>query len=129
MRSRTKVISFLFLALYIVAILSPFTPYVNYYLNKEKIAEEKCVNKDKPSLECDGKCYLKAQVISKQQEQEGKSSFVNVEQEKYVHDDSLMLESAQFYINDEVSEIGTVLKFNLLSRNFSVPKPPPKSLS
>lgn len=30
-----------------------------YYAHKEYIAEVLCINKSKPELECDGKCYLK----------------------------------------------------------------------
>ena len=44
------------LALFIV--LRPFSPYVEYVLNYEYISEVLCINKDKPKLECNGKCYL-----------------------------------------------------------------------
>ncbi len=33
-----------------------------YELNKEYIAQNLCVNKDKPELQCNGKCYLKKQL-------------------------------------------------------------------
>ncbi len=38
--------------------LKPFSPYAEYLLNYEYISEVLCINKDKPKLECDGKCYL-----------------------------------------------------------------------
>lgn len=40
-------------------------------LNKEFIATTLCINKDKPELECDGRCYLEDQ-LNKQDEQEEK---------------------------------------------------------
>ncbi|MEZ5018396.1 MAG: hypothetical protein R2800_15150 [Flavipsychrobacter sp.] len=33
-----------------------------YEINKEYIAAELCENKDKPQLQCNGKCYLKKQI-------------------------------------------------------------------
>ncbi|TBX21694.1 hypothetical protein [Jiulongibacter sediminis] len=48
-----------------------FTPllYLKYEFRKEFIIEKYCVNKDKPALHCDGKCYL-AQKIKESQEKE-----------------------------------------------------------
>ncbi|MEM9990737.1 MAG: hypothetical protein AAF738_03180, partial [Bacteroidota bacterium] len=39
-----------------------------YHLNVEYIAEFLCINKDKPELVCNGKCYLVAE-LEKQQEE------------------------------------------------------------
>lgn len=33
-----------------------------YEVNKDYVAQELCENKDKPQLECNGKCYLKKQL-------------------------------------------------------------------
>lgn len=43
--------------------------FVSFKWNQDYIATTHCENKKKPSLECDGKCYLKKQ-IEKQQESE-----------------------------------------------------------
>ena len=37
-------------------------PIIDYYANYDYIATVLCENKDKPYLECDGKCYLKKQL-------------------------------------------------------------------
>ncbi|WP_116525129.1 hypothetical protein [Seonamhaeicola aphaedonensis] len=55
--------------LYLIAMLRPIQPYVEYVLNQDYIAEFLCINKDKPKLQCNGKCHL-AKEIKKQQEQE-----------------------------------------------------------
>ncbi len=52
-----------------LAMLRPVQPYLEYALNQDYIAEFLCVNKDKPQLQCNGKCHL-AKQIEKQQEQE-----------------------------------------------------------
>ncbi|GGD21719.1 hypothetical protein GCM10011368_24680 [Hyunsoonleella pacifica] len=50
-----------------IAMLRPVQPYIEYVLNQDYIAEFLCVNKDKPKLQCNGKCHL-AKQIEKQQE-------------------------------------------------------------
>jgi hypothetical protein len=37
--------------------IKPIT-YFNWKINQEIITQKYCVNKDKPMLHCDGKCYL-----------------------------------------------------------------------
>ena len=49
--------------------LRPVKPYVEYILNQDYIAEFLCINKDKPELQCNGKCHL-VKEIEKQQQQE-----------------------------------------------------------
>ena len=41
-----------------MAMIRPVAPYFNYLLNKEYIAKNLCVNKDKPESHCEGKCHL-----------------------------------------------------------------------
>ncbi len=50
----------LFINLFIVLVLvcKPAAPWLDYALNRDKIAQTLCVNKDKPQLHCNGKCYL-----------------------------------------------------------------------
>jgi len=43
-----------------VAMLRPLAPLIIYYANYDYIAEELCENRDRPYLECNGKCYLNA---------------------------------------------------------------------
>lgn len=50
----------------------------SYYLNKTYISQELCVNKAKPRVQCNGKCYLKKQL--KKEEDRHKDS--PVQQEK-----------------------------------------------
>ena len=52
--------------LYIVAMLRPIAPMVEYVINYDYISKVLCINKDKPSFNCNGKCQL----MKKIQEQE-----------------------------------------------------------
>ena len=47
--------------------------YAYYAINKETIAKTLCVNKSKPMLHCQGKCYLSKQ-LKKAEENEKKQS-------------------------------------------------------
>lgn len=42
----------------------------HYQLNKAAITRLHCINRDKPMLHCEGKCYLSAQLERAQREQE-----------------------------------------------------------
>ncbi len=57
-----KIIGAGFILLYISLLLKPFMPYIGYQINKAYIARVLCVNRDKPQLHCDGKCYLDKQL-------------------------------------------------------------------
>ncbi len=63
-----------------IAMLRPIQPYVEYFLNQDYIAEFLCINKEKPELECNGKCHL-VKAIEKQQEND--SSLLRISLENY----------------------------------------------
>ncbi|MFW5757935.1 MAG: hypothetical protein ACOCYO_04560 [Bacteroidota bacterium] len=46
---------------------------IDFKINQDFIAEEHCINKDKPISDCNGKCYLSEQ-LKKAQEQEDKKA-------------------------------------------------------
>ncbi|GAA3634276.1 hypothetical protein [Flavivirga jejuensis] len=73
-----KLTALFFVLLYTVAMLRPIQPYVEYLLNQDYIAEFLCINKDKPELQCHGKCYL-VKEIEKQQENDSNSLRVSLE--------------------------------------------------
>lgn len=51
-----------------IAMLKPITPFIEYGLNKDYIAEFLCINKDKPELSCGGKCHLMKQLEKQNKE-------------------------------------------------------------
>lgn len=50
--------------------------FVDYELRKDYIVQNFCINKDKPALECDGKCFL-AKKLNEAREKEAESAFVS----------------------------------------------------
>lgn len=46
----------------------------SYELNKAYIVENFCVNKDKPMMNCDGKCYLAQQMKAQKEKQDANST-------------------------------------------------------
>ena len=55
-------ISYLMIGAFFVYTFKPLGYCIYYIANYEYVAEVLCVNKDKPKLNCDGKCYLKRQL-------------------------------------------------------------------
>ncbi|MAU15066.1 MAG: hypothetical protein CMH46_05945 [Muricauda sp.] len=48
----------------------PVLPVFEYVVNQDYIAEYLCVNKDKPMLNCNGKCYLSKMLQEEQNEKQ-----------------------------------------------------------
>ncbi|MBP8793398.1 MAG: hypothetical protein KBE41_04485 [Lutibacter sp.] len=59
---KNQVLGIFFYLLYLLAMVKPLVPIIEYYANYEYIATVLCENKDKPYLECNGKCYLQKQL-------------------------------------------------------------------
>ncbi len=59
----------------------PLLPVIDYYMNYDYIAEELCINKNKPYMECNGRCYLNAameRVNGPAEKQQQKSIVINL---------------------------------------------------
>lgn len=52
--------------------LRPVAPFVEYAINYDYISKVLCINKDKPALQCNGKCQLMLK-IAEQQDDDFKS--------------------------------------------------------
>lgn len=55
-------------------LVQPLWPIVEYVANYDYIVKVLCENKDKPQLQCNGKCYL-AKQLEKQQENHDNNPF------------------------------------------------------
>jgi hypothetical protein len=63
--------SYLLISLVLLQTFSREVLVVDFTLHRVSITARYCVNKDRPMLHCDGKCYF-AKQLSKQQERESK---------------------------------------------------------
>lgn len=73
-----------FYLLYLLAMVRPLVPIIEYYANYDYIATVLCENRDKPSLECNGKCYLEKQIKKANHDNhDHKSTIPQIDFEKY----------------------------------------------
>lgn len=59
---KNQILGIFFYLLYLLAMVKPLVPIMEYYANYDYIATVLCENRDKPYLECNGKCYLEKQL-------------------------------------------------------------------
>lgn len=57
-----KSFAIFFLSVYSLVLLKPLFPFVDYAVNKEYITKNLCENRNKPKLNCNGKCHLMKQL-------------------------------------------------------------------
>jgi len=59
---RKLIITHFLLNLYLLVLVQPGLPVLEYMINYNYIVNELCENRDKPVLACNGKCYLGNQI-------------------------------------------------------------------
>lgn len=73
-----RFITYLFLGAFLLHSASRMIVYFNYWLNQEFIAQNLCENREKPQMECNGKCHLKKE-LNKDDERKEKDNKQQVE--------------------------------------------------
>ena len=78
-------LKWIFVSLYFLSMLKPVIPFVEYELNKEYISEFLCINRDKPRLQCDGKCHLAQELreVNEQTNTEQNSKLPSLDMKEY----------------------------------------------
>ena len=71
---------YIFVTLYIIAMLRPIAPFVEYAVNYDYISKVLCINKDKPELNCNGKCQL---MMELEQQQDDDFNSLRISMEEY----------------------------------------------
>ena len=77
---RTVAISFVIF--YMMAVLRPMLPYLEYSLNKDYIKTVLCIDKDEPMSMCEGSCYLDKR-IQEESDKSQESDAMQLSTEKY----------------------------------------------
>ncbi|MCH2192587.1 hypothetical protein [Kordia sp.] len=113
----------IFIILYITAMLRPVMPLAYYVINQDYIADFLCINKDKPELECNGKCYLAEQLKKASEEKEKNLPAIQMEEYPIGSIDFSFFLSEKPYIKSTTNNIGYCnhYKFAYLSRVFHPP--------
>ncbi|AQX14372.1 hypothetical protein BAX94_03585 [Elizabethkingia meningoseptica] len=92
-------------------VFKPLTPVVDYVINYDYISQELCINKNRPEIHCNGKCYLGKELAKASQEDVSTAKSKNQGQK---HVDS--------YIPTEISEIKITTLFFEASAGFTYKK-------
>jgi hypothetical protein len=69
--------------LYLVAMLQPIMPLIEYQTNKEYIASALCENRNKPEMACNGKCYLNKKIEASKNHDSHDHSLPKIDLSKY----------------------------------------------
>jgi hypothetical protein len=99
---------------------------LSYSINKVYIIKELCVNKTKPEMHCDGKCYLK-----KQELQEAENEKLPVSQNKNEHSIAphlISLINTDFRLNIFLKNSYITYQILFYSSSEDIPTPPPKGI-
>jgi|SRR5690554_6472779 len=90
----------------VLMLIKPLWPLAEYLVNYDYIVENLCENRDRPFLNCDGKCYL-AKQLAKESEGADKNPFEN----RSSHTDIQFVVSfnASFHLNLDPSDFSTLL--------------------
>ena len=81
---KNQFLGIFFYLLYLLAMVRPLVPIIEYHANYEYIATVLCENRDKPYLECNGKCYLEKQLKkNNHNNHDHKSTVPQIDFEKY----------------------------------------------
>ena len=94
-----------------------------YQINKKQIAETLCINKNKPSLHCDGKCYLSKQ-LKKASENEKRQNQSLKEKDEVVSIYGKQYELIYIPCLSFVSEIGSYIDRQLMTPHIVLDQPP-----
>jgi len=87
-RKKQSTFGIALIMLFLSAEFRPLLPWFDYYANIEYIKEVLCVNKDKESMKCDGKCYLRAKLKDKStsdQSSKNESSRLRIDWDRQTH--------------------------------------------
>ncbi|CAM3727964.1 hypothetical protein POKO110462_17530 [Pontibacter korlensis] len=73
---RSYFIGLSFLVIYLMTTFRYLAPVVHYQLDYAYISEVLCINRDKPQLQCLGKCQLRKKVMRLSQHQQQKETLL-----------------------------------------------------
>lgn len=110
-----------------IMMVKPLWPVAEYVANYDYIKNVLCENRDKPMLNCDGKCYL-AKQLAKESEENSKNPFgeksSKIEIQTTVYFQSLLKINLDFildYEKTEISKMDSNLKSTLLTSDITEP--------
>jgi len=114
--------------LVLAIILKPIVPVIDYVVNYHYFATVLCENKDKPQLNCCGKCHLKKELAKASEGEKPNSSDKkdNTKQEVEVlfYEDIASLVIAPIYFESETTRIDNYSNFYVHLKGCAIFHPP-----
>jgi hypothetical protein len=94
-------IAVMLLSVYLLSPFKLYAPYLSYKINYNYISKELCENKDKPKMNCNGKCYLNKELkkASKEESKENKGLQKGIEIEEVLSNTDITFNST--FITDK----------------------------
>ena len=99
---KARIYSIFFLAVLISYVLRPVMPFIEYALNKDYIAKNLCINRNKPKSCCQGKCHLKKQLAKSDESNDTAKNQSSQKQQRTQIDEFLKI---QLCIKDDFDAI------------------------
>ena len=109
---KKHLLSYLFFTIYLLTLVKPMFPVLDYIANYDYIATQLCENRDKPILDCNGKCYV-AKKIENNNPQSDHNLVPIVEFEKYV------FKEFQLDLKSELIQVSTNSSHYYYLQNFN----------
>jgi hypothetical protein len=120
-----QAISFFLLFIYMTGAFRIFAPYISYQLNYQYISTVLCENKDKPVMDCKGKCQLNKEIKKNAEEEAKKQPALQNIQAEEIPSEKPYYTTPRFYLLKEVSYASYSEQY--LSNALSHITPPPKA--
>ena len=117
-----RIFCILLISITVSSTLTRLFYFAGYELNKDYIAKELCVNKDKPALNYNGKCFLSkkiAEAEKKQQSAERKTQKDLTQQHVVISGFKIL-----FFADKSIPEYPSYSKHYSITKYFSIFHPP-----
>lgn len=122
---------FLVIPLIFVMLVKPLWPVAEYIVNYDYIVTNLCENRERPQLQCDGKCYL-SKLLAEENGQQEDNPFENNQQNSIVVQLLYYCSQSDFHLASAMDESNRSLWSYIDQKNTSpfinTPTPPPKNL-
>ena len=98
-------------------------PRLDYSLNQKYIAENLCINQDKPGLKCQGKCYVKSETNKIIHEEQDQTTVNNLQTEIiFIFDLSLCLQRNFQFLEQQELFYSNLYTFQFQKENINPPR-------
>ena len=115
--------------MYLSGIFSPFYAYAGYYLHQDYIKENLCINQAKPELDCEGKCYLKTQIVIDATKTAGNSTNLPNENTAHFYTPHFIASYSKLNHFSTLIYLNDFIEYSLFNVNYSaIIFSPPESL-